>query len=82
MARGWESKSIETQQEEAARAKPSSDRPMTADELERRRRRQTLELSRRKAVADLRRATTAAHRAMLERAIADLDEQLRNRGSG
>jgi hypothetical protein len=82
MARGWESKSIEAQQDEAARATRTADRPMTPGDIERTRRRQTLELSRRKAVADLERATTAAHRAMLERAIADLDDRLRNPGSG
>jgi hypothetical protein len=35
-----------------------------------------LELARARAVADLERATTDAHRTMLRRAIADLDDQL------
>ncbi|HEX7484785.1 MAG TPA: hypothetical protein VF332_01430 [Vicinamibacterales bacterium] len=78
MARGWESKSVEAQQEEAARTKNEHARQMTPEESDQRQRRQTIELARRKAMGDLRRATTSAHRAMLERAIADLDEQLRN----
>jgi hypothetical protein len=73
MARGWESKSIEAQQDEASRAKEPPARPPTPEERERVQRRQTIELARRKAVADLQRAKTPAHRRQLERAIADLD---------
>ncbi len=73
MARGWESKSVETQQEEAGQGKAGARRPAAQDEVERLRRRRTYELARVRAVADLDRATTAAHRAMLERTIADLD---------
>ena len=76
MARGWESKSVETQQEEASRAKAPRPRPLTSGEREQIQRRQTLELARRKAAADLLRARTPAHRSLLERAIADLDDQL------
>lgn len=76
MARGWESKSIEAQQEEASRPSGGPRRQATADDLVRRQRRRTLELARARAVADLERATTDAHRAMLRRAIADLDERL------
>ncbi len=76
MARGWESKAVEVQQDEAARATRAG-RPETAEERERRMRRRTLELARARAVADLGRAATAAHREMLRLAIADLDEQLR-----
>lgn len=82
MARGWESKSVETQQEEASRGRQPAGRAVTAGERAWEERRRTLELSRKKAVADLRRAVTPAHRAMLEAAIGDLDRQLRNPGSG
>jgi hypothetical protein len=75
MARGWESKNIEAQQEEASRRRPSG-RPRTAEELARVDRRRALELARTRAVGDLRRATAPAHRHMLEQAIASLDEQL------
>jgi hypothetical protein len=75
MARGWESKSVEAQQEEAIRAAAKGPGP-TADELARAERQRTLELMRKRAVDDLNRATAPAHRQMLERAIAALDEQL------
>jgi hypothetical protein len=76
MARGWESKSIEAQQDEASRSHGESVRQATAEDLARRQQRRTLELGRARAAADFERATTDAHRAMLRRAIADLDERL------
>jgi len=80
MARGWESKSIESQQEEAAARQRGGQRPLTPDEIERRTRRRTLELARARAASDLARARTASHREMLERALASLDEQLGSSG--
>ena len=77
MARGFESKMVEFQQEEAARGRTKS-APLGADEQARRARRQSLELTRKRAAADLERATAPAHRQMLEQAIAALDEQLRS----
>lgn len=76
MARGWESKGIEAQQEEAGRQRPKN-LPPTPEALERRDQRRALELTRSRASADLTRATAPAHRQMLERAIEALDEQLR-----
>ena len=75
VARGWESKSIEAQQEEATRARSTRPTP-TAEELTRQDRRRTLELTRKRAAADLLRATAPAHRRMLEQALASLDAQL------
>jgi len=49
---------------------------LTPDERERIQRRQTTELARRKAAADLQRAKTPAHRSLLETAIKDLDDLL------
>ena len=77
MARGFESKMVEFQQEEAARAK-SGAKPLSAEEQARQARRAGLELARSRAVADLERATAPAHRKMLEQAIAALDDQLRS----
>ena len=77
MARGFESKMVEFQQEEAARARTKST-PLNADEQARKARRQSLELACARAAADLERATVPAHRKMLEQAIAALDEQLRS----
>jgi hypothetical protein len=76
MARGWESKSIEVQQDEASRRSAGSGHPATSQERARQQQRRTLELARARAAADLERATTDAHRAMLNRAIADLDDRL------
>ena len=76
MARGWESKSIESQQEAAAAAKPSAAAPFSAEEAHLRAERATLMLARTRALADLQQACAPAHRAMLEQAIADLDRRL------
>jgi hypothetical protein len=75
MARGWESKSIESQQDDAARQK-SVKPALTAEQREVLERRRTLELSRARLAGDLSRATAPPHRRMLERALADLDAQL------
>jgi hypothetical protein len=76
MARGFESKQVESQQEAAQRRDAPRPRfsPEQAERLDRVR---TLELSRARLLADLQRATNAAHRSMLEQALAALDEQIR-----
>jgi hypothetical protein len=76
MARGWESKSIEAQQEDASRrleARPA----LTDAQRQMRERRRTLELARSSTAEDLARATRPSHRQMLERALAALDDQMR-----
>ena len=76
MARGWESKSVEAQQDAAAT--PQSKAPsLSPQETARRAERATLMLARARAMADLQQACAAPHRAMLEQAIADLDERIR-----
>jgi hypothetical protein len=75
MARGWESKSVEAQQQDASQQKARRPAP-TAEELIRRDRRRTLELARGRARHDLARASNPAHRQMLESAIAALDAQI------
>lgn len=75
MARGWESKAIEAQQEEAARARPKGPAP-TPEQNARDERRRLLELTKKRVMDDLSRATAPAHRTMLEQAIQTLDEQL------
>ncbi len=75
MARGWESKAVESQQAD----RDAGDRA-GADVSDEDRRRQAqralLELARSRAIADLRLARQPAHRAMLEAAIRALDEQI------
>jgi hypothetical protein len=75
MARGWESKSVESQQDDAA-TRPGAASPVSAEEAQRQTERATLMLARNRALADLQHACAAAHRAMLEQAINELDVRL------
>jgi hypothetical protein len=75
MARGWESKSVEAQQDAAVdktRVAPA----LSPEEAARRAERDTLMLARTRALTDLQTACAPAHRAMLEAAIADLDMKI------
>jgi hypothetical protein len=78
MARGFESKDVEYQQAEAERARVPG-RELTAEERDLRARRRTVELALLRARADLAAARSPAHRAMLEQAIAELEQQLTGR---
>ena len=51
---------------------------MTPEQRQRKGQRQSLELARARAEADLQRATVPAHRRMLEEVLKTLDEQLQN----
>ena len=75
MARGWESKSVEAQQDAAADRRRAAQAPAPADGA-RSAERATLMLARTRALADLQLACAPAHRAMLEQAIAELDRKL------
>ena len=75
MARGWESKSVESQQDAAA-DRGSAKSSMIREDPARRTERTTLILARTRAQADLKHASAAAHRSMLEQAIADLDRKI------
>jgi hypothetical protein len=75
VARGWESKAIESQQESAADARRARPAVNPAD-ASRQAARATLMLARTRALADLQSACAPAHRAMLEQAIAELDQRL------
>lgn len=74
MARGWESKSVESQQsddfDEPARA-------MSPDEAERAKNRERLELSRVRVARELQSATSPVHRTALKNALEFLDDELR-----
>jgi hypothetical protein len=77
MARGFDSKSVEYQQEEAERTRQQTkERPLSEEERVRHQRQQTLELARARTAADLSRAASPAQRQMLERALAALDADL------
>ena len=76
MARGFESKMVEFQQEEAARGR-SRGAELSAEQRARKERADSLRLARARAAADLERATAPAHRRMLEQTLAAIDEELR-----
>jgi hypothetical protein len=75
MARGFDSKFVEAQQDEATRDKKLNP-ALTPEQREIASRRAALELSRSRARDDLSRATAPAHRKMLEDALAALEAQL------
>jgi hypothetical protein len=77
MARGWESKSVEAQQEEAVAEASRELGQLTPEQLAARRRRAELELMRKKLEHDLAAATNPRYRQMLEQGIADLEQKLR-----
>jgi hypothetical protein len=71
MARGWESKAVEDQQQQALGPKTAAAPPdPSAAE------RATLQLARTRALSDLQHACAPAHRAMLEAAVRDLDAKI------
>lgn len=78
MARGWESKSVEEQQA-ARESTPSSPRPtLSAGETAEAQQIASWQLARARVLADLQQACRPAHRAMLEAALADLDDKIRS----
>jgi hypothetical protein len=76
MARGWESKSVEQQQEEVWDQRKTIRAPISPDEQQRNRKREGLRLSRERLTQQLHAAANPRHRQMLEQAIAELDGQL------
>lgn len=75
MARGWESKSVESQQDEQPAA-GRGERP-TAEEIERQRKRESLELSRTRIRRELESARSPVHRTALENALQHLELELK-----
>jgi hypothetical protein len=77
LARGWESKSVEAQQEESEReSQQRNAQPLTPEERARRERLDSLELSRARTLDQLERATSASHRAMLKRTLLALEREI------
>ena len=79
MARGWESKSVESQMEEGPRRETRDLRDPS--DVERVRKRESLEMSRRSIAHDLETARTETHRAALQNALNFIDGEL-NKLSG
>ncbi len=75
MARGWESKAVESQQQDAARGGISR-RALTPEQREQQSRRDTVGLALAQAQAELIAACRPAHRDMVQLRITALREQL------
>lgn len=74
MARGWESKSVEAQQD--AESRPDRGPLITPEQRETQQKRSGLELSRRRVLQEIETTRSAVRRASLEQALAFLDEEL------
>lgn len=79
MARGWESKSVESQIEDAG-ARADRGVSLTAEERERKQKREGLELSRRRVLTEIEETRSEVRRASLTQALAHLDEEIRKLG--
>jgi hypothetical protein len=77
MARGWESKSVEEQVQEHHQKKGENTKTqLTTEQLESRRKREVLLLSRSRVEKDLQASQNPRHRDQLNSALADLDSQI------
>jgi hypothetical protein len=77
MSRGWESKSVEEQQNQAADPKPSA-KDNQAEQAEQKRKRQALELQRERILSE--RTSSPHRRSALTIALADIEEKLTELG--
>ena len=75
MARGFESKSVESQQSEPFERDTSRDRE-SPEQLERRGKRESLEMSRRRVQSELAASKSDVHRSALQNALRFLDDEL------
>ena len=76
MARGWESKDVESQIEDRGRERSERREAPSRDEVERDQKRESLEMSRRRVMNELANARSEVHRTALENALAHLDAEL------
>jgi hypothetical protein len=77
MARGWESKSVESQIESAEERAAFAKLPrLTPEEAERKRQRESLLLSRTRVVHDLETSKNPGYRKTLEAALKHLDDKI------
>ncbi len=77
MSRGWESKSVEEQQSQAAAPKPAA-ADNNVEAADRKRQRQALELQRERILSE--RTSSPHRRSALENALADVEEKLAELG--
>jgi hypothetical protein len=78
MARGWESKSVESQIESAEiQVRPPFDEQVPPEQLELLRKRESLNLSRTRVLRELETSQNPRYRNLMEKALADLNTELR-----
>ena len=76
MARGWESKSVESQQEDAAEKSGKPRVKLTPEAAARNRQFENLRLARQRVLQQIKDAQNPRHRKLLENTLADLDQKL------
>lgn len=76
MARGWESKSVESQQEDAAQKSGKSRVKLSPQAAAHNRELENLKLARQRVVQQIKDARSPRHREQLESTLADLDQRL------
>lgn len=76
MARGWESKSVEAQQEDAASEQSLKKPRLTREQADRLREKESLQLSLRNVVKQLEGSSNSQRRDMLQRAKSDLERRI------
>ena len=81
MARGWESKGVESQIEDRERHRSTARDRDSAEQRERDQKRAGFEMSRRRIQRELETSHTETHRAALRNALAFLEEELKKIGS-
>jgi hypothetical protein len=76
MARGWESKSVEAQQEDAGRTNLGGKPRLTREQTDRLRKKESLRLSLQRVFQEIEHSQNPRHRAMLEQAQAELKRKM------
>jgi hypothetical protein len=76
MARGWESKSVEEQQNEFGKTSGEKRGPLSPDEEKRLLHRQSLELNRARVLEQLKRSQNPRYTELLNRELEQLDREL------
>lgn len=79
MARGWESKDVESQMEDAREVRKNS-APLSSEQVQLARERESLLLQRTRILADIASATNPRYLEILQRSLAFLDEKLASLG--
>jgi hypothetical protein len=77
MARGWESKSVESQMEEASGAQPNGhNHPLTEADKHRKRERENLILARARVLQQLEASSNERYKKLLQQELSDLERKL------